>query len=87
MVAMNLGQVQFLYRSPLYNTFLKRRFTQQLHLANQSPGNRGEIIRVLLESVKVGSVEHNELISAQIIEDDCKAVAREAVVVMVHPKG
>ena len=58
---MTLGQVPFLYCSPLHHTFLKVRFAEQLHLANISPGNRGEIIRVLLESARVGSNEHSQL--------------------------
>ena len=40
--------------------FLKVRFTEQLRLAKKLPGNRDEIIRVLLESAKVG------------LEDDAK---------------
>ena len=50
----NLGQVQLLYCSPVYKAFIKVPFVQQFRLAKKSPGNRGEFIRVLLESVKVG---------------------------------
>lgn len=54
----NLVQVQLLYRSPLYNAFLTRLFTQQFIWAKNLSGNRGETIRVLLESAKFGSVDH-----------------------------
>ena len=43
----NLAQVQYLYCSPLYSAFLKRRFAQKTQLAKQSVGNRVETVRAL----------------------------------------
>jgi hypothetical protein len=36
----------------MYQAFLKNRFKQQLDLAKRKPAERGETIRVLLESAK-----------------------------------
>ena len=49
-----LAQVQFLYKSALYQAFLRSRFTLQLDLAKRDPAERGETIRILLESVSLG---------------------------------
>ena len=74
---MHLGQVQLLYCSPLYNTFLKVRLSEQLRLANMSPGNRGDIISILMESEKVGAYDHYELIFAHIMDDDAKSLIKK----------
>ena len=73
--------------SPLYNTFRKVRFAEQLQLANMSPGNRGEIIRVLLESAKVGSHAHNQLIFAHIMDDDAKLSIEKLVLLWCIQKS
>ena len=68
----NLAQVQYLYCSPLYSAFLKRRFTQKFELANESVGNRAETVRALLETATIGSLEHVALLLVQALEDETK---------------
>ena len=74
------------YCSPLYNTFLQLRFTEQFHLANMSPGNRGDIIRVLSEYAKVSSNAHNELILAHIMDDYAKSLLEKLYMLWRAPK-
>ena len=52
----NLAQVQYLYCSPLYSAFLKRRFTQKFEFAKESVGNRAETVRALLETATICSL-------------------------------
>ena len=68
----NLAQVPYLYCSPLYSAFLKRRFTHKFHLAKEYVGNRAETVRALLESATIGSLEHVALIWVQTLEDNTK---------------
>ena len=68
----NLAQVQYLYCSPLYSAFLKRRFTQKFELAKESVGNRAETVRALLETATIGSLEHVALLLVQALEDETK---------------
>ena len=66
--------------------FIKVRFAEQLHLANKSPGNRGEIVSVLLEYVNVGSNAHNQLIFAQIMDDDSRPLLEKLLLLWCCPK-
>ena len=66
----NLAQVQYLYCSPLYSAFLKRRFAHTIQLARQYVGNRVETVRTLLESATIGSLEHVALFLVQTLEDN-----------------
>ena len=75
---LSLAHVQLLYCSPLYKAFLTRRFTRQLDLAKAMPGNRAESIRVLLESAKLGSVEHAALLLVQSLEDRTNRSSRNS---------
>jgi hypothetical protein len=65
-----LAQVQLLYKSALYQAFLQNRFTLQLDLAKREPAERGETIRILLESVSLSSPEHVALVFAQTMDDE-----------------
>jgi hypothetical protein len=65
----NIAQAQYLYCSPLYSAFLKRRFKHKFQLAKESVGNRAETVRALLESATLGSLEHVALLSVQTLED------------------
>ena len=82
-----LGQVQFLYGSALYQAFLKNRFAQQLDLAKRKPAERGETIRILLESVTLGSAEHIGLVFAQTVDDEGKTLLEKLRFFVVHPEG
>ena len=68
----HLAQVQYLYCSPLYSAFLKRRFAQTIQLAKQSVGNRAKTVRTLLESATIGTLEHVALFLVQTLEDNTK---------------
>ena len=82
-----LAQVQFLYSSPLYQAFLKIRFTKKLDLAKKSPADRGETIRVLLESTSPGSAEHAALVFTQIMDDEAKPVLERLRLLWCTPKA
>ena len=64
----NLARAQYLYCSPLYSAFLKRRFAQTVQLAKQSVGNRVETVRTLLESATLGALEHAALFLVQTLD-------------------
>ena len=82
-----LGQVQFLYGSALYQAFLKNRFAQQLDLAKRKPAERGETIRILLESVTLGPAEHVGLVFAQTVDDEGKTLPEKLRFVWCTPKA
>jgi hypothetical protein len=81
-----LAQVQFLYKSALYQAFLKNRFTQQLGLAKRKPAERGETVRILLASASLGSTEHMALVFSQTMDGEGIPLL-EKLHVVVHPKG
>ena len=66
------ARAQYLYSSGLCQTFLKNPFTQQFDLAKRKPAERGETIRILLESVSLGSAEHVALVFAHTLDDEAK---------------
>ena len=81
-----LAQLQFLYISPLYHTFLKIRFTEKLTMAKKMPGHRRETIRVLLESASPGSAEHAALVFAQTIDDEDTPLLEKLRLLWCTPK-
>jgi hypothetical protein len=83
---LSLGHIQLLYCSPLYKAFLTRRFTRQLELAQATPGNRAESIRVLLESAELGSLEHAALLLVQSLEERTKPVIEKLRLLWCTPR-
>ena len=82
----NLAGAQYLYCSPLYSAFLKRRFAHMIQLAKQSVGNRVETVRTLLESATIGSLEHVALFLVQTLEDKTKPFTEKLRLLWCTPK-
>ena len=81
-----LGQIEFFYNSPLYKAFLQARFNKLFSLAQNKPGSRDEIVKLLLGSVKPGSDEHAALVFAQTMDDESKPKLEKLRVLWNTPK-
>ena len=81
-----LGQIQYLYFSPLNNAFLKVCFAKKLHLAQKSPGNGTDTICVVLGSVTLGTAEHAALVFAQIMDDGAQPLLEKLHLLWCTPK-
>ena len=67
--------------------FLKNRFTLQLDLAKSKPVERGETIRILLESVSLGSAEHVALVFVQTMDDEGIVLLEKLRLLWCTPKA
>ena len=53
----------------------------------RKPAARGETIRILLESVTLGSAEHVGLVFAQTVDVEGKSLPEKLRFFVVHPRG